>query len=156
MNLDIGLLTADLKRDEGLLLSIYLDTATPPNPSIGYGHKIAKTALQFYRNGIAQATAESLLVEDISIAIKLLDAELPWWGMMAANACRGLANMTFQLGIGGVLKFDRMVWCLRNADYAGAATEALDSEWARQCPERAQRIAALYRGCAVDTASLVA
>ena len=59
---------------------------------------------------------------------------------------RALVNMSYQLGINGVLKFKRMIAALEGGDRELAAIEAMDSEWAQQTPKRAKRIAALIRG----------
>ena len=54
---------------------------------------------------------------------------------------RGLFNMAYQLGIGGLMKFKKMWQALARRDLATAHDEALDSRWARQTPQRAQRVA---------------
>lgn len=57
-----------------------------------------------------------------------------------------MANMAYQLGVSGVLRFRKMLEALRAGDREKAAEEALDSAWATQTPERAQRVARLIRG----------
>ncbi len=47
--------------------------------------------------------------------------------------------MAYQMGVDGVLNFNNMWAALENKDYTKASTEALDSKWARQTPERAMR-----------------
>jgi lysozyme len=54
--------------------------------------------------------------------------------------------MCFQLGFGGLLKFQKMLTCLADGDRTGAAREALDSLWAKQTPARAQRVAKMIKG----------
>ena len=55
--------------------------------------------------------------------------------------CRqdALQSMIYQLGVKGVLNFKNMWKALKAEDYEKAAKEAMDSKWARQTPNRAQR-----------------
>ena len=48
-----------------------------------------------------------------------------------------LCEMIFQMGATGVSKFKNMILALRNHSYGVAASEMLDSKWARQTPNRA-------------------
>ena len=68
------------------------------------------------------------------------------WRSAPADLRVALADMAYQLGVAGVLGFDRMIGALIVKDYPEAADEALDSAWARETPKRAERIAALIRG----------
>jgi lysozyme len=57
-----------------------------------------------------------------------------------------LLNMSYQMGVGGVLNFKKMILALERGDRAEAKRQALDSKWARQTPERAQRVADVIGG----------
>lgn len=129
-------LLADLKRDEGLRLDLYSDTEG--NLTGGYGHN-------FDDMGLSEAASLFILNEDKAIAIAELDRELPWWRNLPPLAQRGLANMSFNLGMPRLLKFRKMIAALKAGDFDAAATEALNSKWRRQVGDRAERIAALYR-----------
>jgi len=48
-----------------------------------------------------------------------------------------LCEMIFQMGKHGVSKFKKMILALRNNSYGVAASEMLDSKWAKQTPNRA-------------------
>ena len=50
--------------------------------------------------------------------------------------------MIFQLGKTGVSKFKNMWKALSGLDYSTAASEMLDSRWAKQTPNRAQAMSA--------------
>lgn len=128
-------ITADLIRDEGLFLKPYIDTAG--KTTIGVGRNLSD-------RGISKAEALNLLAADIAIASSDLDQALPWWRSLDADRQRGLLNMAFNLGVTRLLEFKKMIAALMKNDYATAAQEALDSEWAKQVGERAQRVAALF------------
>jgi len=51
-----------------------------------------------------------------------------------------LCNMAYNLGVTGLLKFKRMIAALELGMYSEAADEMLDSKWARQVPNRANRL----------------
>lgn len=53
-----------------------------------------------------------------------------------------LIEMGFQMGVSGLLKFDKMWDALENNDYELAYVEALNSRWAMQTPSRARKVAA--------------
>ena len=52
-----------------------------------------------------------------------------------------LCEMTFQMGTAGVGKFRNMILALQNQSYLEAASEMLDSRWAKQTPNRANTLA---------------
>jgi lysozyme len=64
-------------------------------------------------------------------------------GFSRLNGARkaALINMCFQMGISGLLQFRKMLAALRDEHWADARYHALDSEWAKQTPNRAQRVA---------------
>lgn len=129
-------LASDLRRDEGLRLKPYHDSVGLL--TIGYGRNLDD-------RGISMSEAETLLANDITEAIANLDNRWPWWSAMPAPARLALANMAFNLGIGRLGKFKRMIRALEAGDFNTGALEALDSRWAAQVGARAQRIATLFR-----------
>ena len=130
-------LIADLTRDEGLRLKPYKDT-------------VGKTTIGIGRNlddvGITKAEAEYLLENDIDKVAAQLTARLPWWQGLDEPRQRAVANMAFNLGIDGLLKFTATLAALRAGDNKAAAYHALNSKWAEQVGARAQRIAKLMEG----------
>lgn len=127
---------ADLKRDEDLRLKPYLDTVG--KLTIGYGRNLDDL-------GITPAEANMMLDTNIKFALHDLDDNAPWWRGLPETARRGLANMCFNLGWPRLSGFVRMLEALQAGDFDTAAAEALDSRWAQQVGDRAQRIAVLYR-----------
>ena len=133
MNLDK--FREDIARDEGLRLKPYTDTVG--KITIGYGRNLDD-------KGITQREADYLREDDIADVQLELDNKLRWWRGQPEHVQRGIANMCFQMGINGLLKFEKMLGALERQDYATAQREALDSEWAKQTPERARRVKALF------------
>jgi len=59
-----------------------------------------------------------------------------------------IQDMAYQMGINGMFKFVNMLTAIAKGSYLDAAIHLLDSNYARQTPERANRNAELLRGCA--------
>ena len=59
-----------------------------------------------------------------------------------------IQDMAYQMGINGMFKFESMLKAIAKDSYLDAAIHLLDSNYARQTPERANRNADLLRGCA--------
>lgn len=128
-------LNADLLRDEGLRLKPYADSLGIE--TIGIGRNLRDV-------GISEDEARYMLANDIAKVEAQLNAELPWWVSRSEDCQRAIANMAFQLGVHGLEQFKNMLACLQAGDYNGAKLAALDSQWARQTPERAARVVALF------------
>ena len=132
-------LIADLKRDEGLKLGAYPDPLTHAAPwTIGYGHTGPEV-----HPGLSwtQAQAQTALQADIDRACRALDEALPWWRNLDDLRQDVLANMTFNMGIGKLEGFHNTLAAIKASQWARAAAEMLDSAWARQVGERAERLA---------------
>lgn len=56
-----------------------------------------------------------------------------------------LQSMAYQLGVVGLSKFTKTLIFISNADFISAASEMLNSAWAKQTPSRARRHAEVMR-----------
>ncbi|WP_278496163.1 glycoside hydrolase family protein [Pantoea vagans] len=56
-----------------------------------------------------------------------------------------LISMAYQLGVNGLAKFKKSLALVAAGNFAGASVEMLDSDWARQTPNRAHRHAEVMR-----------
>lgn len=133
--------------DEGCRLTVYDDATGQPitagtlvkgNPTIGFGRLLCAPG------GISHAEAVFLFDTDWQKA-EASAGTLPCYSRLNAVRQGVLAEMVFQLGISGVRKFAKMLDALNRQDYESAANEMMDSQWAKQTPERAQRLADLMR-----------
>lgn len=128
-----------LRRDEGERLSAYQDHLG--FWTIGIGRLIDS------RRGGGISTDEStmLLRNDIArIRVELLQ-RLPWFVHLDSVRQGVLMNMAFQMGINGVMAFQDTLAKVQASDYAAAADRMLQSKWATQTPERANRLAKQMR-----------
>jgi lysozyme len=128
-------IASQLRRDEGEVLSAYQD-------HLGYWTLGVGRLIDPRRGGgISAGESAYLLANDIGRIETLLDARLPWWRDLD-DARRGvLVNMAFQLGVQGLLGFAATLALVQQRRWADAAAQMLQSKWAGQTPERAQRLA---------------
>ena len=129
------------KTFEGLRLKPYKCTAG--KLTIGYGRNLDDV-------GISQAEADMMFERDFALA----EAE-------ARRLCKAfnidvdslieqrfyvLTDMMFNMGYDRLSKFKRMLTALSEGKYEAAANEMLDSNWAIQVGNRAQKLSLLMRG----------
>ena len=129
-------LREDLIAEEGIRLKPYLCPAG--KTTIGVGRNLDDV-------GITQDEAMMMLDNDIERVKGQLAKALPWLETKPQGVQRAIANMAFQMGLGGVLKFQKMLAALQARDYNAARREALDSAWAKQTPQRAKRVTDLFK-----------
>ena len=134
-------LLTQLKRDEGLRLSAYLDTEGIL--TIGYGHNCQASPVPSVRHpgdAISQELADELLAEDTEIAIRETIAAFPWVKELSESRQAVFFNMAFNLGIPRLRGFKKFLHAAEIGDWNWAAEEMLDSRWAKQVKGRAVRL----------------
>lgn len=123
-----------IRSSEGCELKPYRDTMG--KLTIGIGRNLESV-------GISTSEALMMLTNDIRACVGDLMAifrnpfdEVRWAAVI---------DMRFNLGPGGFREFRNMIVALESGDWEKAADEALDSDWARQLPDRAERDAGMIR-----------
>ena len=133
--IDLAKLNAQLIRHEGLRLTTYQDSLG--YWTIGVGRLIDARK----GGGITEDEADYLLSHDVVKVMGGLDGALPWWTGLSEVRQRALADMCFNLGLAGLLKFKNTLAAVRRGDYPAAAEGMLASKWAGQVGIRAKRLA---------------
>jgi lysozyme len=150
MTYDRDTLRKTLIRHEGLRLKPYWDTATPPRATVGVGRNLTD-------RGLTQEEALFLLENDITGCEADLDAAEPGWRDHPEPVQRALVELTFNLGIGGWLKFRNTRQMLVERAYVAAARNLKLSKWYRQVGRnRGDYIAGLIAGAAEMDREVVA
>lgn len=124
-----------LKTDEGFKGVPYLCTAN--KVTIGYGRNLDD-------NPLTKKEAEYLLLSDLT----KVEAEanmISYFSELNETRQAVIINMIYNLGITRLLKFKKMHKAIINGKFNTAATEMLDSKWARQVGNRANRLAKQMR-----------
>lgn len=133
--------------NEGIRLSPYF--CTEGKLTIGVGRcldtnplsdeEIAFIGHDCREKPITKDQAFYLLRHDIIDVKNKLDKNLPWWKNLNDDRQYVLIDMCFQLGLGGLLKFKKMLTYLSTGFYRQAAEELMNSKYARQTSARAER-----------------
>lgn len=93
--------------------------------------------------GITAAESAYLLGNDIDGFYVALQKALPWINQLDEVRQRVLLDMAFNLGIQGLLTFKKTLAAIKAGDYKKAGPMMLDSRWAGQVGERADRLSAM-------------
>jgi len=139
-----------LMLDEGFRSKPYY--CTEGFATIGYGRKLSDIPKTPLPNIVTNKDDErKFMKERINEIIgRFIAHKLKAWNNCNIQQQAVLISMAYQLGITGVLKFNRMWIALEVADFRKAADEMLDSKWAKQTPNRARRLANTMRVGMID------
>lgn len=86
-----------------------------------------------------------MLNNDVDDRIDQLTRRISWFQDLDDARRGALLNMSFQLGVEGLLKFERTLKLIEERKYDLAAHAMLQSRWAKQTPARAKRMAEQIR-----------
>jgi lysozyme len=137
---NLALLIAELRRDEGVRYSIYLDSMGVPTVGVGHNCKVSPLPAG-WACPVTDAQVDQLLTQDLKNTFAQLDAHLPWWRQLDDVRARVVANMAFNMGVADLMTFHNALFAMQRGSYAVAAAGMLSSKWARQVGARAQRLA---------------
>lgn len=129
--MNIGDLRTLLLKHEGLRLFPYEDTVG--KLTIGIGHNLTDI-------GISSDIAEQMFLEDVAKVERRL-VTFEWFNLLDDLRQMVIFDMSFNMGIDGVLGFHQMIAALRVKDYQEAAHQMLESDWAEQVGVRANELA---------------
>lgn len=124
-------LIEELKRDEGVVLTLYKCSAG--KNTIGVGRNVDD-------RGITEDESDYLLGNDIDLCVDELEDNFTWYKNLSDARQRVLVNMCFNLGLTRLLGFKKFLAALEAEDWDRAAEEMLDSKWAVQVGPRSTRL----------------
>lgn len=133
-------LTRQLRGDEGVEPCVYKDSLG--YFTIGIGRLVDKRKAGAGLRGVEM---DFMLQNDIDDRIDALTRALPWFQDLDDARRGALLNMSFQLGVEGLLKFERTLALIKDGKYDLAAHAMLQSKWSKQTPARAKRMAEQMR-----------
>ena len=114
-------------------------------PTVGYGFKIADKNAPLPEFILPKSAGDAWLNELLEELHTKIMFE-PWYNGMSSARRAVIISMMYQMGYTGVLKFKKMIAAIYEGDYGTASDEMLDSRWAKQTPERANRHAMQLNG----------
>lgn len=127
-------LEKQLRDEEGEKLYAYKDSRGLL--TIGVGRLIDASA----GGRITSEESSYLLNNDITKVIADVTDKLPWFKDLSEPRQAVLCQMAFQMGINGLLQFSSMLGSVQRGDYEGAGYHMMNSLWAKQTPNRAERL----------------
>ena len=129
--IDRDAMVRQLRLHEGERLKPYRDTVG--KLTIGVGRNLDD-------RGITREESAMLLANDIAAEERELLRALPWVATLDAVRQRVLLDMSFNMGLVGLLGFKRTLATIQAGEYQAAAMMMLDSRWAKQVGRRAERL----------------
>lgn len=124
-------LMKQLNVDEGREKKMYKDTVG--KWTVGVGRNISDRAF-------SDDEIDLMLSNDIKIVEAELDRNTPWWRQMSDARQNVLANMCFNMGWPVLSQFKNTLKAMQEGRYADAAKGMMDSKWAKQVGNRAERL----------------
>lgn len=128
-------LKASLTAHEGKRPLAYLDSVGVN--TIGVGHSLQRP--------ISDKAIEQILSDDMDLAVSELDRAFGGWRNHSDPRQTVLVELIFNLGAPKLSMFFKFWAAMRIKDYSEAATQLLDSEWAKQVHGRAETLARRLR-----------
>ena len=120
-----------IKHHEGYRKSVY--KCTEGFDTIGYGFAIKDLELD-------EDIAEEILIRKVEKLIKRVRSKFDWLDSVPREVQGVLVEMSYQMGLSGVSKFKKALHAMQMFQWKLAATELLDSRWAKQTPNRAKEL----------------
>lgn len=137
--MDLTLLDAELRRDEGVRYIPYNDNRGIP--TVGVGHNLQAVPLPSgWSYPLTDDQVDSLLGHDLIVTFAGLDLHHPWWRQMDEVRQRVLANIAFNLGETRLDGFVNTLRAMQTGNYIGAAAGMEASAWYHQVGARAERL----------------
>ena len=124
-------LVQQLRRDEGVRHTPYLDSKGIL--TVGVGRNLRDVPF-------SDDEINLMLVNDIKDKMKQLSA-FNWYNELDEVRKAAVTNWAFNVGVHGLLNFPHAVAAIARKDWATVNSEMLDSQWARQVGDRANRLA---------------
>ena len=147
--MNIEQLREELKRDEGCVNSIYLDHLNLP--TTGIGHLINEWDEEYGKpvgTPVSEERVNDLFDKDIQVTIDECKVLYDNFDDLPEEAQLIIANMMFNLGRPRLTKFRKMYEAVMDANWIEAAIQMEDSLWAKQVPNRAERLCDRMRNVA--------
>lgn len=126
--MNLTYLKQQLIRHEGSRLKPYHDSVG--KLTIGTGRNLDDV-------GIFIDEEDLMLTNDINRSVKDITDHLDWVNSLDEPRYLCLINMTFNMGISRLLKFQHMLAALQSGDYQKAADEMINSDWYKETGVRA-------------------
>jgi len=114
-----------------------------------YPDTVGKLTIGIGRNlddvGLSEEEIDMLFRNDLRAAVVSLEKNVRCYDKLSGARQLVLINMMFNLGTPRLMKFKKFLAALDAGNYALASEEMMDSDWAKQVPNRAKRLEIMMR-----------
>lgn len=133
----VTLIKEQLVRDEGKKYRGYRDTRG--TWTIGIGHNVESGP------PLTETAVDAIFEGDLRHVCDEIARRIPWALKLDPARHAVLVNMAFNLGLGGLLKFKKMLAAMEQGNWEEAAIECADPNYVKQVGARAIRLAEQLR-----------
>lgn len=141
-DINVEAMLADLIRDEEPRQFVYDDATGKPlkKGDTIQGHPTVAIGRALDVKGINFEEQKYLCRNDIAEVDAALAKVTPLYAQVDEIRRRVLCNMAFNMGVSGLMDFQKMWAAIADKDWVTAAAEMTDSAWAKQVGARATRL----------------
>ena len=132
------LLKNRIKKNEGFSIKPYKDILG--KPTIGYGHLIKNKERHLFFKKQTKESLNKVFENDFNTALISFQQHFNTSKTRPKKTKELIIEMIFQIGVGGVLKFKKMIRQIEKNNKHLAALEMMDSLWYSQTPKRVESL----------------
>jgi len=139
--MDINKLREQLKIDEGVKYEVYDDHLG--YKTLGIGHLVKATDEEYgapVGTPVSEERVNAIFEADVVTYISEAKTVFGFLENMPSEAQQVIVNMCFNMGAPRLKQFKKFITAMNNEEWKVAAVEMLDSKWASQVGERANRL----------------
>jgi len=139
--MDINKLREQLKIDEGVKYEVYDDHLG--YKTFGIGHLIKSTDEEYgvpVGTPVSEERVNSVFDKDVITYIEEATKVFGNLEEMPGEAQQVIVNMCFNMGAPRLSQFKKFIRAIHDEEWSTASIEMLDSKWANQVGERANRL----------------
>lgn len=129
-----------LEREEGLKSIPYY--CTSGYPTVGIGWRIGdkhQSLSDFKHIKLCQSAAHAQCEFQVAGLTWILSDKFAFFKDLSEPRQCVLISMAYQMGVGGLMRFKKMIAAIEVGDFVEAAQEGMNSRWANQTYARANR-----------------
>jgi lysozyme len=142
-------IASNLKDEEGCKNAPYKCTAG--HETIGIGHNLDAQSIDniigrhFYGDHISMDEVILIFDHDLKKVLVSIIENIPNFKSYKPSAQYVITSMTFNMGVGGIMKFKNFLKAVDKGDIPVAIKEMEDSKWFVQVPNRAKKLINLLK-----------
>jgi len=147
--MDLDKLAEEIKADEGVIYEVYTDHLGYKTCGVGHLCRAIDPENELeVGDPVSVERVNELFAEDLDITIEECRKLYEHFDDLPEEVQRIICNMMFNMGRPRLSQFKKMYEAVMDANWIEAAIQMEDSLWARQVPNRAERLCERMRNVA--------